>query len=64
MQLHLVGFRHVWAGPAIDKYGDIDAAGSDNPMGLLGIPADTYVTGEDIALDGGKRLMAGNMNSH
>lgn len=65
------------AGPAIEKYGGIDIAGADNPMGRLGIPEDiagvvlylcsragTYVNGEDITLDGGKRLLAGNNNSH
>lgn len=57
------------ANPAIEKYGGIEVAGADNPMGRLGISADmagvavylasragAYVNGEDIAVDGGRRL--------
>ena len=57
------------ANPAIEKYGGIDAAGADNPLGRLGLREDmagvaiylaskagAYVTGEDIAVDGGSRL--------
>lgn len=70
-------FRTRLAGPAIDKFGGDDAAAADNPMGRLGIPEDmagvavylcsragTYVNGEDISVDGGKRLMAGSMAAH
>lgn len=65
------------ANPAIEKYGGFDKASADNPMGRLGYPEDiagtaiflcskagAYVNGEDITLDGGKRLMSGNANSH
>lgn len=65
------------ANPAIEKYGGIDVAGADNPMGRLGHREDiagtavflcskagAYVNGEDITLDGGKRLSSGTANSH
>ncbi|KIW90814.1 uncharacterized protein Z519_08597 [Cladophialophora bantiana CBS 173.52] len=65
------------ANPAIEKYGGLDAASADNPMGRLGLREDiagtavylcskagAYVNGEDITLDGGKRLLGGNSNSH
>lgn len=57
------------ANPAIDRVGGIEAAGSDNPVGRLGLREDiagvavflcsragAYVNGEDIAVDGGRRL--------
>ncbi|KAJ9634871.1 hypothetical protein H2204_006105 [Knufia peltigerae] len=61
------------AGPAIEQYGGIERAGADNPLGRLGIPEDiagaavflcskagAYVTGNELILDGGKRLLSGN----
>jgi NAD(P)-dependent dehydrogenase (short-subunit alcohol dehydrogenase family) len=61
------------ANPAIEKYGGVEAAGADNPMGRLGIREDmagvaiylcskagAYVNGEDIAVDGGRRIGRGN----
>ncbi|OQV00115.1 hypothetical protein CLAIMM_05653 [Cladophialophora immunda] len=65
------------ANPAIEAFGGEAEAARDNPMGRLGIPGDiagvaiylcspagSYVNGQDITVDGGKRLMAGNMASH
>lgn len=64
------------ANPAIDRYGGLEAAGAANPMGRLGVPEDiagvvvflcsragSYVNGEDITLDGGKRLVVGTADS-
>lgn len=64
------------AGPAIDQYGGIELAGADNPMRRLGVPEDiagavvflcskagAYVNGEEVTLDGGKRLIAGTHTS-
>jgi NAD(P)-dependent dehydrogenase (short-subunit alcohol dehydrogenase family) len=62
------------ANPAIDVVGGEAAAGKTNPMGRLGRPEDmagvavflcsragAYVNGEDIAVDGGKRLELGGV---
>ena len=61
------------ANPAIEAFGGQAAADASNPMGRLGKPEDiagvavylcsragAYVNGEDIAVDGGKRLDIGN----
>lgn len=65
------------ASPAIEKAGGEEAAGSNNPMGRLGVPEDiagvavylcsragTYVNGEDISVDGGHRLMNASAANH
>jgi len=65
------------ANPAIEKFGGEEEASKDNPMGRLGKPEDmvgvaiylcsragTYVNGEDISVDGGRRLMQGAMAGH
>ncbi|OAG42467.1 hypothetical protein AYO21_03343 [Fonsecaea monophora] len=64
------------ASPAIEKFGGEEVAANDNPMKRLGKPEDmagvavylasragTYVNGEDISVDGGKRLMMGSYAS-
>lgn len=64
------------ANPVIDHYGGLKTAGTANPMGRLGVPEDiagvviylcskagSYVNGQDITLDGGKRLVSRSWNS-
>lgn len=64
------------ANPAIEVAGGEGVAGGMNPMGRLGRPEDmagvavyfcsragSYVNGEDVSVDGGKRLELGGVKA-